>query len=70
MDAKFHAALQRFALKVLTEIQDRFVNGRVGPVIPEIIQVVVKVNQALIGPAHQQGGRDLLCFAPILKSIP
>lgn len=56
-------------LKVLAQIQDGLVNNRVGPVVPQIIQVTVKINQVLIGTTHQQGRCDFLCFAPVLKGV-
>lgn len=54
---------------LLAQIQDGLVDHRVGPVVPQIVQVIVKVNQVVIGPALQQGRRDLLCFAPIFKGV-
>lgn len=54
---------------LLAQIQDGLVDHRVGPVVPQIIQVIVKVNQVVVGPALQQGRRDLLCFAPVFKRV-
>lgn len=57
------------SFRLLAQIQDRLVDHRVGPVVSQIIQVIVKVNQVVVGPALQQGRRDLLCFAPVLKRV-
>lgn len=54
---------------LLAQIQDGLVDHRVGPVVPQIIQVIVKVNQVVVGPALQKGRRDLLCFAPVFKGV-
>lgn len=53
----------------LAQIQDGLVDHRVGPVVPQIIQVIVKVNQALVRPSLQQRRCDLLRFAPVLKTV-
>lgn len=37
------------------EMQHGFVDFGVGPVVPEVIQVVVKVYEVFVGSALQQG---------------
>lgn len=54
---------------LLAKIQNRLVDHRVGPVVSEIIQVIVKVNQILIGSALQQGRCDLLSLTPVFKCL-
>lgn len=57
------------SFRLLAQFQDGLVDRRVGPVVPQVIQVVVKVNQVVVGPAFQQGRRDLLCFVPVFKGV-
>ena len=53
----------------LAQVQHRLVYHWVGPVVPQVVQVVVKVNQLFVGAAFKQGRSDLLGLTPILKAV-
>lgn len=50
-------------------MQHGLVDLGVRPVVPEVVQVVVKVYEVFVGSALQQGGRDLLRFCPVLERV-
>lgn len=50
-------------------MQDGLVDFRVSPVVPEVVQVVVEVDEALICPALQQRGGYPLGLLPVLIRV-
>lgn len=53
----------------LAQVQHGFVDLGVRPVIPNVIQVVIKVHQRLVGPAVQERRGDALGLRPVFTVI-
>lgn len=53
----------------LTQVEDSFVDLWVCPVVPDIIQVVIKIHEHFIGLAVQERCSNSLSFTPIFTKI-
>lgn len=54
---------------LLAQVQHGFVDLRVCPVVPDVIQVIIKIHQCLVGFAVQEGRSDPLGFGPIFTEV-
>lgn len=50
-------------------MQHGFVDLRVCPVVPDVIQVIIEIHQYLVGFAVQEGRSDPLGFGPIFTEV-